>query len=155
MSTSEETLTSERPKRERYLPAVGVYGLLCIAILLFWLVICLFGPWIAPHTEADIISGDSYAPIGTHGVLGTDYLGRDLLSRLIYGARMTLGLALIYVATIPAGPVSLIAQSLVLWFGMGSLILALIEKRRLILQVPANLKKLETLRDEKFNPEEK
>ena len=100
MSTTEQVLSSEKPKRQRYLPEVGLYGMLCIGILVFWLVICLFGPWIAPHSESEMISGDSYAPIGVHGLLGTDYLGRDLLSRLIYGARMTLGLAL--VATILA-----------------------------------------------------
>ena len=43
----------------------------------------------------------------------------------------------------------------VIWLGMGSLILSLIEKRRLIIQVPQNLKKLEELRNEQYNPEEK
>ena len=95
MSASEQTVDATTLKRKRYLPSFGIYGLLCIGILIFWMVIVLFGPWIAPHTEAEIISGTSYAPIGVEGPLGTDYLGRDLMSRVIYGARMTLGLALL------------------------------------------------------------
>jgi cytoskeletal protein CcmA (bactofilin family) len=66
---------------------------------------------------------------------------------------MAIGLAIIYTATfIPA--IGLPVQMTVVWIGMGSLILALLEKRRLIIQVPQNLKKLEALRDEKYNPEE-
>lgn len=69
----------------------GVAG----SILLFWLVLALFGPWFAPHGEADIISQQTFAPIGEGGILGTDKLGRDVLSRLIYGVRTTLLLALV------------------------------------------------------------
>lgn len=66
---------------------------------------------------------------------------------------MAIGLALLYATTVfPA--IGIPVQMLVLWLGMGSLIVALIEKRRLILQVPANLKKLQQLRDENYNPEE-
>jgi cytoskeletal protein CcmA (bactofilin family) len=68
-------------------------------------------------------------------------------------AAMALGLVIIYTATIfPA--IGVPVQMIVLWLGMGSLILSLLEKRRLILQVPHNLKKLEQLRDEKFNSED-
>jgi cytoskeletal protein CcmA (bactofilin family) len=68
-------------------------------------------------------------------------------------AAMALGLAVIYASTIfPA--IGVPVQMIVLWLGMGSLILSLLEKRRLILQVPHNLKKLEELRDEKFKSEE-
>jgi len=65
------------------------------SVLLFWLILALFGPWIAPHGEAEIISGTTFAPIGEGGLLGTDKLGRDVFSRLIYGVRTTLLLALI------------------------------------------------------------
>ena len=65
------------------------------AILLFWVVLAIIGPWIAPHGEAEIISSQTFAPIGEGGLLGTDKLGRDVLSRLIYGVRTTLVLALI------------------------------------------------------------
>ena len=65
------------------------------SVLLFWLILALFGPWIAPHGEAEIISSTTFAPIGEGGLLGTDKLGRDVFSRLIYGVRTTLLLALI------------------------------------------------------------
>ncbi len=66
---------------------------------------------------------------------------------------MALGLAVIYLAVlIPSiGPP---VQMVVMWLGMGALILALLEKRRLIIQVPHNLKKLEDLRNEEYNPAE-
>ena len=64
-------------------------------VLVFWLFLAVFGPLIAPHGEAEIISTVTFAPIGEGGVLGTDKLGRDVFSRLIYGVRTTLLLALI------------------------------------------------------------
>ncbi len=82
-------------RRKRQLPSFGIYGTVCIAVLLFWLFVCLFGAVISPHPESAIVSSKSFAPIGVDGLLGTDYLGRDLLSRIFYGARMTLGLALV------------------------------------------------------------
>jgi len=54
----------------------------------------ILSPWIAPHPEAAII-GDVWAPPSAQALLGTDYLGRDLLSRLLYGGRLTIGLALL------------------------------------------------------------
>ena len=66
-----------------------------LAILVFWLSIALFGPLLAPYKESDIISDISFAPAGEVGLLGSDYLGRDVLSRILYGARMTMGLALV------------------------------------------------------------
>ncbi len=65
------------------------------SVLLFWFALALFGPWVAPHGEAEIISATTFAPIGEGGLLGTDKLGRDVFSRLIYGVRTTLLLALI------------------------------------------------------------
>ena len=66
-----------------------------LAILVFWLVVALFGPLLAPHGESEILSNRSFAPAGEVGLLGSDYLGRDVFSRVLYGARMTMGLALI------------------------------------------------------------
>ncbi|QBG48905.1 hypothetical protein EGM51_16405 [Verrucomicrobia bacterium S94] len=66
---------------------------------------------------------------------------------------VSIGLAVIYGTTIfPI--IGIPVQIIVLLLGMGSFILALIEKRRLILQVPVNLKKLQKLRDENYNPKE-
>ena len=61
---------------------------LCIWIIL--VAVALFAPYLAPYDpiEADFAAVRS-GPSATH-LLGTDNLGRDLLSRIIYGARITL-----------------------------------------------------------------
>lgn len=70
-------------------------GWVGIVVVGFWIFIALFGPAFAPHLESDVISNKSFAPAGEVGLLGGDYLGRDVLSRILYGARMTMGLALV------------------------------------------------------------
>ncbi len=54
----------------------------------------MFAPSLAPSGEAEIV-GSEYEPWGEQFILGTDNLGRDMLSRLLYGARNTVGIALI------------------------------------------------------------
>ncbi len=93
-----ETKAGAAGAAKRRLPFFGVYGLICIAVLFFWLFVSIFGTTVSPHTESEIISNTSFAPVGVDGFLGTDYFGRDLLSRIFYGARMTLGLALVATA---------------------------------------------------------
>jgi peptide/nickel transport system permease protein len=78
------------------------YPLIPLAILLFVLVIpAVFAPWVAPH---DAFQGKLYdrltPPAWQAGgsmehILGTDKLGRDMLSRIIYGARISLAVSLI------------------------------------------------------------
>jgi peptide/nickel transport system permease protein len=62
-------------------------------VLAFYLFVALFAPLLAPHGEAQIFPA-SFAPWGGEHVLGTDQIGRDIFSRLIYGARNTMGIAL-------------------------------------------------------------
>lgn len=52
-------------------------------------------PLIAPFGQAEILSPESFSFPADAGLLGTDHLGRDLLSRLLYGGRFTLFLALV------------------------------------------------------------
>ena len=66
-----------------------------IFIIVFWVVVAMFAPVLAPFDKADMVSFESFKVVDEASFLGTDYLGRDVLSRIIYGARMTLGLALI------------------------------------------------------------
>ncbi len=63
-------------------------------VILFYLICALFAPWIAPYGEAEIV-GKQYELASAKSWLGTDQIGRDLLSRMIYGARNTIGIALI------------------------------------------------------------
>ena len=63
------------------------------AIILLYAIAAIFAPLLAPYGEAEIFP-EAFAPWGDGHVFGTDQIGRDILSRLIYGARNTIGIAL-------------------------------------------------------------
>ena len=67
---------------------------ICLCIVVSFAGIALVAPWLAPYDEGAILTDDSFVPPGGDLLLGGDFLGRDLASRLVYGARVTLGLAL-------------------------------------------------------------
>ena len=78
------------------------YPLVPLAILLFVMVIpAVFAPWVAPHEPFQgSLSNRLTPPVWQDGgtmehILGTDKLGRDMLSRIIYGARVSLTVSLI------------------------------------------------------------
>ncbi|MFO1122027.1 MAG: ABC transporter permease [Hyphomicrobiales bacterium] len=62
-------------------------------IILVYAIAALFAPWIAPYGEAEIV-GKQYMPPSAEFWFGTDQIGRDVYSRVIYGARNTIGIAL-------------------------------------------------------------
>ena len=77
-------------------PISAWFGMIVIAIYAF---VAIFAPWLAPYGEAEIFA-KADAPWAMLGgdpahFFGTDQIGRDLLSRLIYGARNTIGIALV------------------------------------------------------------
>jgi len=82
---------SPRRRLRRWLSGSGLIGL---AVVTFWLLIAVLGPLIAPHGVGAIVADDAFAPMSAQFSLGSDYLGRDVLSRILYGARYTVGLAL-------------------------------------------------------------
>jgi peptide/nickel transport system permease protein len=63
-----------------------------LAIVAINLAVALFGPWLAPYGQSQS-AGDTWAPPSAQMLLGADQIGRDMLTRLIYGARMTIGIA--------------------------------------------------------------
>jgi peptide/nickel transport system permease protein len=63
-----------------------------IVVILIYVMIAATAPIIAPFGETAIV-GSEYEPWGGEFLLGTDNLGRDWLTRLIYGARNTIGIA--------------------------------------------------------------
>lgn len=71
------------------MPWTARIGLCVIAIYAF---VAIFAPWLAPYPEQQVV-GSEFEPWGGEFLLGTDNLGRDMLSRLIYGARNTIGIA--------------------------------------------------------------
>ena len=70
---------------------VGVLAILAYAF------VALFAPLLAPYGETAIV-GSSYELWSDKFVFGTDNIGRDMLTRLIYGARNTIGIAFLTVA---------------------------------------------------------
>ena len=88
-------------------PFTAWLGMVVISI---YVVIALFAPLIAPFGEAEI-TPIPYAPWGGDHLLGTDQIGRDILSRLIYGARNTIGIALAttFLAFLIGGGMALVA----------------------------------------------
>ncbi|MBU3000807.1 ABC transporter permease [Roseovarius nubinhibens] len=75
-------------------PVSAWIGMIIVA---FYAIIALFAPLLAPYAENVSISAQ-YQPWTAPHFLGTDALGRDVLSRLIYGARNTVGIALLTTA---------------------------------------------------------
>ena len=65
-----------------------------MVVILFFSIVSIFAPFIAPYGETEII-GKSYELWSDKHFLGTDNLGRDMLSRLIFGAKNTIGMALL------------------------------------------------------------
>ena len=77
---------------------VGPVGVTAACVVLFWAVIAIIGPWITPHPPGEIVDYDFFGPLSATYPLGTDYLGRDMLSRVLAGARYTVGISLAAVA---------------------------------------------------------
>ena len=73
-------------------------GMACLLFLLLVLLAGLLAPWLAPHDPLLIDARNKFAPCGPGHWLGTDHLGRDILSRLLYGIRATVGFALLTTA---------------------------------------------------------
>lgn len=73
--------------------------IVCGAVILLIVLAAIFAPWVAPHDPYQTSMLKRLAPVGTPDhVLGTDELGRDMLSRLIYGGRVSLLTAIAPVA---------------------------------------------------------
>ncbi|SFE35381.1 ABC transporter permease [Paracidovorax wautersii] len=79
----------------RWLSGFGITGLIALVVLIFWLLAAAFGPALLGSTLDASGGSEVFAPIGAAHWLGTDYLGRDMLVRVIDGARYTVGVALL------------------------------------------------------------
>jgi peptide/nickel transport system permease protein len=92
---SEAAIKSGRIARTRRwagrLPLSGKIGL---GLVVFWLLVALLGPLLAPYPIGAFVTYDVFESFSARHWLGSDYLGRDVLSRLLSGARYTVGLAL-------------------------------------------------------------
>ncbi len=68
-----------------------ISSIVCILAL----ILAVFGPFLAPHDVGQVVSHTIFAPMSSEFPLGTDYLGRDNLSRILNAMRYTVGLALV------------------------------------------------------------
>ena len=81
----------EPAKELKTAPLTAAFGLF---VIFTYSIAGIFAPIIAPFGEAEVIS-TAFAPADEQLLLGADQLGRDMFSRLIYGARNTVGIALV------------------------------------------------------------
>jgi peptide/nickel transport system permease protein len=107
--------------------------MLGMALIALYAVVAIGAPLLAPFGEAQIV-GAQFEPWGGEFVLGTDALGRDMLSRLIWGARNTVGVAVLttFLAFLIGSVLGLLAAALGGWVDM-----ALSRVVDLLMAVPA------------------
>jgi peptide/nickel transport system permease protein len=79
-------------RRLRRAPPTAWFGMIVLSI---YLIAAVFAPFIAPYGEYQVVSQTPFAPWSSQFIFGTDQLGRDLFSRLIFGARNSIGIAFI------------------------------------------------------------
>lgn len=70
-------------------------AIICLLILIGLILSAILAPWISPHMPTKILTNESYQLSSDTMLLGGDYLGRDMVSRLIYALRITLGVTFI------------------------------------------------------------
>lgn len=88
---SRRTFTQNMIRGLKTAPPTALFGMTIVSI---YVIIAVGAPFWAPYGEAEIFEL-SYAPWDDQFMFGTDQLGRDVLSRLIYGARNTVGIAFV------------------------------------------------------------
>lgn len=91
--------TANSRKLFRRMPVTASFGIL---VILIYAILAIFAPTIAPFGQEEILSRANIVPGGDPALggdpaypLGTDQIGRDILSRLIFGARNTVGIAFV------------------------------------------------------------
>lgn len=72
----------------------NLVGLSALSMILLWAGVALFAPHIIPHSVGEIVDTDYFGPVSWDLWFGSDYLGRDIFSRILMGARYTLGISL-------------------------------------------------------------
>ena len=131
------------PLREFWLAFSANRGAVAgMATVLFLFLLALFAPWIAPHSPdathtAAFLKPPAWQQGGsTQYLLGTDAIGRDILSRLIWGSRLSLsiGVAVVMIATVTG-----IVLGLAAGFARGVVEIAIMRLMDIILTLPSLL----------------
>jgi peptide/nickel transport system permease protein len=97
LASEPEPAAQDKHRLRRVLAAVWepVEGRVGLAILAAFAFVVAFGPLIAPYDPYEIGLTGPNGPLSWDHLLGTDHLGRDVLSRLLYGARSVIGIPLL------------------------------------------------------------
>ncbi|PQO98662.1 DNA-directed RNA polymerase subunit alpha [Massilia phosphatilytica] len=118
MTTSVPPSLVPAPARRKPPRRLSIAGIAGAAVVGFWMLMALLGPWLAPD-DVGSMNGDAvFAPISAQYPLGADFLGRDMLSRILQGAPYTVGVALaaVLVASIGGTALALFAAARGGWF---------------------------------------
>jgi len=92
MAIDAANTTTVSPRRAGY--RFNLTGWISLVIILAWAAVAILAPYVTPYGISDIVDTDYFGPMTSQFLLGTDYLGRDMLSRIIFGARYTVGISL-------------------------------------------------------------
>ncbi len=87
-----------------------------VFVILLYVFVAIFAPVLAPYGQSEIV-GIEFDEWSSEHILGTDNLGRDTLTRILYGARNTVGIALVttILAFMMGGVGGLLAATLSGW----------------------------------------
>jgi len=113
-----------------------------LATIVFLLLVALFAPWIAPHAPNETNSAVFLLPPAWQQggsmsyLLGTDAIGRDILSRLMHGARLSLSIG---VAVVAISVVAGVVLGLIAGFFRGVLEIAIMRLMDIVLTLPSLL----------------
>ena len=91
MSKSQTKLSPYRELLQNLTPTAT----LCLLMLMTLIVLSILAPWVSPYQPTKILTDESYQLMSDSMLLGGDYLGRDMVSRLIYGLQITLGVTFV------------------------------------------------------------
>ena len=94
MTTSSTSTTSVRKSGSRLGYRFNLVGVIGLAVILSWALVAVFAPLIIRYPVGEIVDPDYFGPMSHDFWLGSDYLGRDMLSRILMGARYTVGISL-------------------------------------------------------------
>ncbi|QCK88887.1 ABC transporter permease [Phreatobacter aquaticus] len=76
---------------------INAVGIAAFIVILFWALVAVFGGFLTPYPSGEIVDLDYFGPMSTSFWFGTDYLGRDIFSRILVGTRYTVGISFVSV----------------------------------------------------------
>ena len=85
-------ITFPTPRRLGY--RFNLVGMVSALVVLSWALIAIFATWLTPYGPGEVVDFDYFGPISSQFWLGSDYHGRDMLSRILVGTRYTVGISL-------------------------------------------------------------